>query len=127
MTPFVNDETIHASGMGNILERSVLAIQKSCDRVSSLPTKQIEVAIIVDVGHTAVCDFVAGRARPLATVTSVNVPLQLFLSSDRRSSEPPTHHAQQQIPCSRRCCSRPASRFNAAELPNRPAAAVRSR
>ena len=46
--------------------------------------------------HTAVCDLVAGRARPLATVTSVKVPSQLFLSNDRRSrSFPPAAHHQE--------------------------------
>jgi hypothetical protein len=41
--------------------------------------------------HTAVCVLVAGLARPLVTVTSVNVPLQLFRSSDLRCgcSHPP--------------------------------------
>ena len=41
--------------------------------------------------HAAVCVLVAGLARPLATVTSVNVPSQLLRSSDLRcaSSHPP--------------------------------------
>jgi hypothetical protein len=41
--------------------------------------------------QAAVCVLVAGLARPLATVTSVNVPSQLFFSSDLRcaSSQPP--------------------------------------
>ena len=53
--------------------------------------EEIEQSIVVDVAHAAVCVLVAGSASPLAAVTSVNVPSQLFRNSELRcgTSHPP--------------------------------------
>ena len=47
--------------------------------------------------QTAVCVAVAGSARPLSTVTSVNVPLQLLRSSDLRCGNFPAAAQHQDV------------------------------
>ena len=94
----MNATSVDAGGVRDVLERAVAACSgTAATALSSLPTNRSRKPSLSMSVHTAVCVLVAGFARPLATVTSVNVPSQLFRSSDLRCGDFPPAAQHQDV------------------------------